>query len=58
MDKDAYPTTMSQALKLLEQFKPETTPDVASNDSGGGAGVAFTQAGAERASSFMPVTWW
>ena len=41
MDRDAYPTTMPQALKLLETFKPESTADVAPNETGGGAGVAF-----------------
>ena len=45
MDRDAYPTTMPQALKLLETFKPENAPDVAPNETGGGAGVAFTQTG-------------
>ena len=45
MDRDAYPTTMPQALKLLETFKPESTADVAPNETGGGAGVAFTQTG-------------
>ena len=36
---------MPQALKLLETFKPESTADVAPNETGGGAGVAFTQTG-------------
>ena len=48
MDKDAYPTTMSRALKLLEQFKPENTHDAASGDAAAGAGVAFTQTEIER----------
>ena len=45
MDRDAYPTTRPQALKLLETFKPESTADVAPNETVGGAGVAFTQTG-------------
>ena len=43
MEGDAYPTTMPQALKLLETFKPESTADVSPNETGGGAGVAFTR---------------
>ena len=44
MDKDAYPTNMPQALKLLEKFKAETGtlasgPTNAENQSG----VAFVQ---------------
>ena len=42
MDNDAYLNTMHEALKLLERFKPENTPDVAPSDTGGGARVAFT----------------
>ena len=43
MDKDAYPCTGPQALKLLEQFKPESTNEVIPAESGGDPGVAFTQ---------------
>ena len=38
---------MPQALKLLEQFKPENAPDMAPSDTGGGAGVAVMQTGGE-----------
>ena len=45
LDKDAYPTTMHQALKLLEKFKSEfvTTPKGRAY-SGDEYGVAFAQA--------------
>ena len=45
LDKDAYPTTMHQDLKLLEKFKAEvgTTPKGRA-DYGDESGVAFTQA--------------
>ena len=45
MDKDAYPCTRPQALKLLEQFKPESTNEVIPSESGGDPGVAFMQTG-------------
>ena len=43
MDKDAYPETLPQALKLLEQFKPELFADAAPGESAGDSGVAFAQ---------------
>ena len=43
MDKDAYPCTMPQALKLLEQFKPEAVVDEATDKPAGDSGVAFAQ---------------
>ena len=45
LDKDAYPTTMPQALNLLEKFKAEvgTTPK-GRTDSGEESGVDFAQA--------------
>ena len=45
LDNDTYPTTMPQALKLLEKFKAEvgTTPKGRA-DSGDEYGVAFAQA--------------
>ena len=43
MDKDAYPETLPQALKLLEQFKPELFADAATGEPAGDSGVAFTQ---------------
>ena len=45
LDKDAYPTTMPQALKLLEKFKAEVgiTPKGRA-ESGDESGVAFAQA--------------
>ena len=45
MDKDAYPCTRPQVLKLLEQFKPESTNEVIPAESGGDPSVAFTHAG-------------
>ena len=47
-DKDAYPCTRPHALKLLEQFKPESTNEVIPGESGGEPGVAFTQTGGYR----------
>ena len=41
MDKDAYPETLPQALKLLEQFKPELFADAATGEPAGDSGVAF-----------------
>ena len=32
MDKDAYPETLPQALKLLEKFKPESFADAATGE--------------------------
>ena len=43
MDKDAYPETLPQALKLLEQFKPESIADTATGKPAGDSGVAFAQ---------------
>ena len=43
MDKDAYPETLPQALKLLEQFKPELFADTATGEPAGDSGVAFAQ---------------
>ena len=41
MDKDAYPTTMPQALKLLEKYKSEVGATDHNADSSGDSGVAF-----------------
>ena len=43
MDKDAYPETLPQALKLLEQFKSELFADAATGKPAGDSGVAFAQ---------------
>ena len=43
MDKDAYPETLPQALKLLEQFKLELFADTATGEPAGDSGVAFAQ---------------
>ena len=44
LDKDAYPTTMQQALKLLEKFKAEVVTRYKGRaDSGDKSGVAFAQ---------------
>ena len=43
MYKDAYPETLPQALKLLEQFKPELFADAATGKPAGDSGVAFAQ---------------
>eukprot|EP00957_Ditylum_brightwellii_P163778 12468717-Ditylum_brightwellii.AAC.1 len=43
MDKDAYPCTLPQAIKLLEQFKPEALADATTGEPGGDTGVAFAQ---------------
>ena len=43
MDKDVYPETLPQALKLLEQFKPEAIADAATGKPAGDSGVAFAQ---------------
>ena len=46
MDKDAYPTTMPQALKLLEKYKAEVGATEKNADSAGESGIAFAQADA------------
>ena len=46
MDKDAYPTTMPRALKLLEKYKAEVGATEQNADSAGESGVAFSQADA------------
>ena len=43
MDKDAYPETLPQALKLLEKFKSESFNDTATGKPAGDSGVAFAQ---------------
>ena len=43
MDKDAYPCNLPQALKLLEQFKPEVIADAATGEPADDSGVAFAQ---------------
>ena len=43
MDKDAYPVNLPQALKLLEQFKPESFADAATGEPAADSGVAFAQ---------------
>ena len=43
MDKDAYAETLPQALKLLEQFKPELFADTATGKPAGDSGVVFAQ---------------
>ena len=43
MDKDAYPDTLPQALKLLEQFKSESFADAATGEPAGDSGVTFAQ---------------
>ena len=44
MDKDAYPTTMPQALKLLEKYKAEVGATEQNADYAGESGVDFAQA--------------
>ena len=46
MDKDAYPTTMPQALKLFEKYKAEVGATEQNADSAGESGVDFAQADA------------
>ena len=41
MDKDAYPETLPQALKLLEQFKPELFADAVTGKPAGNSRVTF-----------------
>jgi len=43
MDKDAYPCSLPQAMKLLEQFKPEAFNEAAAGEPASDAGVAFAQ---------------
>ena len=43
MYKDTYPTTMPQALKLLEKYKAEVGATEQNVDSAGEYGVAFAQ---------------
>eukprot|EP00957_Ditylum_brightwellii_P137732 10499976-Ditylum_brightwellii.AAC.1 len=43
MDKDAYPCTLPQAIKLLEQFKPEALADATTGEPGGDTSIAFAQ---------------
>eukprot|EP00957_Ditylum_brightwellii_P055802 4228277-Ditylum_brightwellii.AAC.1 len=43
MDKDAYPCTLPQAIKLFEQFKPEALTDAMMGETGGDTNVAFAQ---------------
>ena len=43
MNKDAYPETLPQALKMLEQFKSELFADAATGEPAGDSGVAFAQ---------------
>ena len=46
MYKDAYPTTMPQALKILENYKAEFGTTEQDADSAGDYGVFFSQADA------------
>ena len=43
MDKDAYPCSLPQAMKLLEQFKPEAFVEAATGEQSGDSSVAFAQ---------------
>ena len=43
MDKDVYPGTLPQALKLLELFKPELFADVAIGEPAGDSSLVFAQ---------------
>eukprot|EP00957_Ditylum_brightwellii_P097466 7423157-Ditylum_brightwellii.AAC.1 len=43
MDKDAYPYSLPQEMKLLEQFKPEALAEATTGKPGGNSGVAFAQ---------------
>ena len=56
MDRDAYPTTMPQVLKLLETFKPDSTADVAPNDTGGAAGAGSGVGAGAATSTCCPAT--
>ena len=46
MDKDAYPTTMPQAIKLHDKYKAEVSATKQNADSAGESGVSFAQTGA------------
>ena len=46
MDKDAYPKTMPQALKIIENYKAKFGATEQNADSAGESGVAFSQADA------------
>ena len=46
MDKDAYSTTMPQAIKMLEKYKAKVGATENNSDSAGESGVAFAQADA------------
>ena len=46
MDKDAYPTTMPQELKILEKYKSEVGATEHNAESAGESGVDFSQADA------------
>ena len=50
MDKDAYPTTLPQALKLLEKYKAEVSATEQNADSASEFGVAFAHADAWQSS--------
>ena len=41
MDKDVYPCSLPQAMKLLEQFKPEAFAEAVTVKLGGDSGIAF-----------------
>eukprot|EP00957_Ditylum_brightwellii_P078703 5983948-Ditylum_brightwellii.AAC.1 len=43
MDKDTYPCSLLQAMKLLEHFKPEALADATTGKPGGDTSVAFAQ---------------
>ena len=43
MEKNAYPETLPQALKLLEQFKSGLIADAATSEPAGDSDVAFAQ---------------
>eukprot|EP00957_Ditylum_brightwellii_P032743 2481879-Ditylum_brightwellii.AAC.1 len=43
MDKGAYPCSLLQAMKLLEQFKPEVLAEAMTGKPGGDSSVAFAQ---------------
>eukprot|EP00957_Ditylum_brightwellii_P138573 10562288-Ditylum_brightwellii.AAC.1 len=43
MDKDAYPCSLPQAMKVLEQFKPEALAEATTGKPSGDSGVAFAQ---------------
>ena len=43
MDKNVYPCSLPQAMKLFQQFKPEAFAEAATGEPGGDSGVAFAQ---------------